>query len=231
MANEQPRKCDPSDPRSACRQKKRWFGTITRLMPSKGNEYLVKAARLVLDESPETRFCIVTEGELRSDLEALARRLGVAGRVHFAGFKRAVAGALAASDVVAFPSSWEGTPLTAVEALAAGRPIVAHDAHGLADILHPIGTRSSCRSGMLARAIVALLCDPARRAELAGAAAVTGAAFDVGVFVRKLERLYELMDTVRRTTGAAASQWRTSTSCPPSGTPLEPGGTGQVADA
>ncbi|MCY4078047.1 MAG: glycosyltransferase, partial [Acidobacteria bacterium] len=182
-------------------------GTITRLMPAKGNEYLVEAARTVLHEVPDAHFCIVGEGELASDLEALAERLGVAGRVRFAGYTRDVAGALAAFDVVAFPSLWEGTPLTAFEALAAGRPIVATDADGLSDILHHdrdaiiVPKRNP---GALAQALVALLRAPDRRAELAAAAAVTGAAYDIGVFVRKLERLYELMDEIRRTTGRRA---------------------------
>ena len=182
-------------------------GTITRLMPAKGNEYLVEAARTVLDEVPDTHFCIVGEGDLRSDLEALARRLGVAGRVRFAGYTRDVVGALAAFDVVAFPSLWEGTPLTAFEALAAGRPIVATDADGPSDILHHdrdaiiVPKRDP---GALAQALVALLRSPDRRAELATAAAVTGAAYDIGVFVRKLERLYGLMDEIRRTTGRRA---------------------------
>ncbi len=182
-------------------------GTITRLMPAKGNEYLVEAARTVLHEVPDAHFCIVGEGELASDLEALAERLGVAGRVRFAGYTRDVAGALAAFDVVAFPSLWEGTPLTAFEALAAGRPIVATDADGLSDILHHdrdaiiVPKRNP---GALAQALVALLRAPDRRAELAAAAAVTGAAYDIGVFVRKLERLYGLMDEIRRTTGRRA---------------------------
>ena len=182
-------------------------GTITRLMPAKGNEYLVEAARIVLEAAPDTHFCIVGEGELGRDLEALAKRLGVAGRVRFAGFTRDVAGALAAFDVVAFPSLWEGTPLTAFEALAAGRPIVATDADGLSDILHHdrdaiiVPKRDP---GALAQALVTLLRNPGRRAELAAAAAVTGAAYDIGVFVRKLERLYELMDEIRRTSGRRA---------------------------
>ena len=179
-------------------------GTITRLMPAKGNEYLVEAAREVLAEAPDTHFCIVGEGDLRGDLEQRARRLGVDGRVHFAGYTRDVAGALAAFDVVAFPSLWEGTPLTAFEALAAGRPIVATDADGLSDILR------DGRDAMivpkrdpeaLARAIIALLRDPGRCADLAAAARVTGATYDIGVFVRKLERLYELMHTIRHSTG------------------------------
>ncbi len=179
-------------------------GTITRLMPPKGNQYLVEAARIVLNEVPDTYICIVGEGELRDDLERQARRLGVDSRVRFAGYTRDVAGALAAFDVVAFPSLWEGTPLTAFEALAAGRPIVATDADGLSDILHDgrdaiiVPKRDG---GALGRSVVTLLRDPVRRAELGAAARVTGAAYDIGVFVRKLERLYELMDTIHRTTG------------------------------
>ena len=179
-------------------------GTITRLMPSKGNQYLIDAARIVLDQAPDTHICIVGEGDLREDLIQHARRLGVDSRVRFAGYTRDVGGALSAFDVVAFPSLWEGTPLTAFEALAAGRPIVATDADGLSDILHDgqdaivVPKRDG---GALAHAIVALLEDAGRRAELAAAAKITGAAYDIGVFVRKLERLYTLMDEIRRTGG------------------------------
>ena len=145
-------------------------------------------------------FCIVGEGRLRDDLERQARRLGIAERVRFAGFTRDVAGAFAAFDVVVFPSLWEGTPLTAFEALAAGRPIVATDADGLTDILH------DCRdsvivprrdAGAIARAVLALLGDPSRRTELAAAARRTGVGYDITTFVRKMERLYRLMHDSR----------------------------------
>ena len=175
-------------------------GTVTRLMPAKGNRYLVDAARLVLDQAPNVHFCIVGEGKLRDDLERQARRLGVAERVRFAGFTRDVAAALAAFDVVVFPSLWEGTPLTAFEALAAGRPIVATEADGLADILHDghdsviVPKRDA---GAIARAVLALLGDPGRREELADAARRTGAGYDITTFVRKMERLYLIMHESR----------------------------------
>ena len=179
----------------------RIVGTITRLMPSKGNEYLVAAAPRVLDAAPDVHLCIVGEGELQADLERQARELNVADRVHFPGFTRDVAGALCAFDLVVFPSLWEGTPLTAFEALAAGRPIVATDADGLSDILHDghdavvVPKRDA---PALADAILRLLGDADRRAALAAAAKTTGAGYDIGVFVRKMERLYELMDARRR---------------------------------
>ena len=179
----------------------RIVGTITRLMPSKGNEYLVAAAPRVLDAAPDVHLCIVGEGELQADLERQARELGVANRVHLPGFTRDVAGTLAAFDLVVFPSLWEGTPLTAFEALAAGRPIVASDADGLSDILHDghdaviVPKRDAAA---LADAIVRLLGDPDRRDALAAAARTTGAGYDIAAFVRKMERLYTLMDVRRR---------------------------------
>ncbi len=175
-------------------------GTVTRLMPAKGNRFLVEAARLVLDQTPDVHFCIVGEGKLRGDLERQARHLGIAERIRFAGFTSDVAGAFAAFDVVVFPSLWEGTPLTAFEALAAGRPIVATDADGLADILHDghdsviVPKRDA---GAIAGAVLALLGDPGRREGLSAAARHTGAGYDITSFVRKMERLYLIMHESR----------------------------------
>ena len=178
----------------------RVVGTVTRLMPSKGNRYLVEAARLVLDQDPDVHFCIVGEGDLLDDLKQRARRLGVAERVHFTGFTRDVAGALAAFDLVVFPSLWEGTPLTAFEALAAGRPIIASDADGLTDILqdgHDSVIVPKRDPAAISGAVAALLDNPGRRDELAGAAHRTGAGYDITTFVRKMERLYRVMHESR----------------------------------
>ena len=178
-------------------------GTVTRLAPSKGNQYLIQAARQVLDHTPDVHFCIVGEGALRDELEAQARRLGIADHVLFPGFTRDVVGALAAFDVVVFPSLWEGTPLTAFEALLAGRPIVASDADGLIEILEDgrdavIVPRRDPEA--IARNVLDLLADPLRRRQLAAGARRTGAGYDIDAFVRKMERLYELMHAVSRPT-------------------------------
>ena len=178
-------------------------GTVTRLMPSKGNQYLLAAIPAVLAVAPDTRFYIVGEGELQGELEAQARALGVADRVTFVGFMRDVSVAYAACDLVVFPSLWEGTPLTAFEALAMGRPIVATDCDGLLDILTAdsdariVPRRDAAR---LAEAILALRLDPETRERLGRQARKTGAAYDIGQFVRKMEQLYELMHEVSRRT-------------------------------
>ena len=179
-------------------------GTVTRLMPSKGNQYFVEAARDILARKPDVHFCIVGEGELQSDLEAQTRALGLGERLSLPGFTRDVAGALSAFDVVVFPSLWEGTPLTAFEALAAGRPIVATDADGLLDILHD-GEDSVIvpkrNSAAIAAAVIDLLDDPTRRSRLGAGARKTGAGYDIDAFVRKMEQLYLLMHEISRQTG------------------------------
>ena len=178
-------------------------GTVTRLMPSKGNQYLIDAIPQVLAAEPRCHFYVVGEGELQGELEAQAAALGVTDKVTFVGFMRDVSLAYAALDLVVFPSLWEGTPLTAFEALAMGRPIVATDCDGLLDILTPEGdARIVPRrdAAGLADAILALRADPTVRDRLGHAARATGAAYDIDRFVRKMERLYEVMHSVSRRT-------------------------------
>jgi glycosyltransferase involved in cell wall biosynthesis len=182
------------------------IGTVTRLMPSKGNRYLVEAARAILDRLPQARITIVGEGELEAELRAQAQALGLGDRLVFAGFKRDVAAVLSALDLVVFPSLWEGTPLTAFEALAMGKPIVSTDADGLQDILTQgrdavIVPRESAAA--IADAVTALAGDPARRAALGGEARLTGARYDIRAFVRRMAQLYELLHTSSRATRRA----------------------------
>jgi glycosyltransferase involved in cell wall biosynthesis len=180
------------------------IGTVTRLHDSKGNSFLVDAARVVLDQRPNARFVLVGEGPLRSELEAQAARLGLGDRFLFAGFARDVARVVSAFDLSVFPSLWEGTPLTVFEALAMGRAIVATDADGLRDVLtHDRDARIVPRrdSRALAEAIVGLMDDPAERARLGAAARITANQYDIALFVSKMERLYQLLHRISRPTG------------------------------
>ena len=102
-----------------------------------------------------------------------------------------------------FPSLWEGTPLTGFEALAMGKPIVATDADGLLDLLTD-GKNAVIvpkrNAPALAEKIVWAIDRPGERARLGEAARLTGRQFDIGVFVRKMERLYALLHEVSRPT-------------------------------
>jgi glycosyltransferase involved in cell wall biosynthesis len=179
------------------------IGTITRLHDSKGNSFLVDAAVRVVAERPSARFYLVGEGPLQSELEAQAASLGLGDRFVFAGFRRDVAKTLSAFDLSVFPSLWEGTPITAFEALAMGKPIVSTDADGLLDILtadHDALIVPRRDAASLATAIVRAMDDPSLRTRLSTAARVTGQKYDIGRFVRKMERLYMLMHDVSRRT-------------------------------
>jgi glycosyltransferase involved in cell wall biosynthesis len=177
------------------------IGTVTRLMPAKGNRYLIDAAPRVLAAHPEARFFIVGEGELQPELEAQARALNLGDRLVFTGFTRDVAAALSALDVLVFPSLAEGTPLTMFEALAMGKPIVATDADGLVDVLtdrRDALVVPKANAEALAGAISTLLDSPPLAAALGTEARKTGARYDIAAFVRKMERLYELLHETSR---------------------------------
>jgi glycosyltransferase involved in cell wall biosynthesis len=181
-------------------------GTVTRLMPAKGNRYLVAAAPAILAAHPAVRFIVFGEGELQPELEAQARALELGDRFVFAGFTRDVAAALSALDVVVFPSLAEGTPLTAFEALAMGKPIVATDADGLLDVLtdrRDALVVPKADAAALAGAVSQLIESPALATALSAGARATGARYDIAAFVRKMERLYELLHQTSRATGRA----------------------------
>jgi glycosyltransferase involved in cell wall biosynthesis len=178
-------------------------GTVTRLMPSKGNQYLVDAVKEITARHPTARVYIAGEGELEPELRQQARALALGDRLVFLGFQRDIAAVLAAYDIVVFPSLWEGTPLTAFEALASGKPIVATDADGLLDIL--TDRRDALivpkrNPGALARAVSDVIEQPGLAERLARAARQTGAKYDIGRFVRKMERLYDILHETSRAT-------------------------------
>jgi glycosyltransferase involved in cell wall biosynthesis len=176
---------------------------VTRLHDSKGNSYLVDAAALVLKERPHAKFFLVGEGPLLPDLQAQAQALGLGDRFVFHGFAKDVAAVVSAFDLSVFPSLWEGTPLTVFEALAMGKPILATDADGLLDVLtdgHDAVIVPKRDAPALAAGIARLMDAPALRARLGRQAAVTAQQYDIAAFVRKMERLYDILHRVSRPT-------------------------------
>jgi glycosyltransferase involved in cell wall biosynthesis len=95
--------------------------TPARLHPQKGHAYLLEAAALV----PEVTLVLAGDGPLRGELEDRARELGIAGRCLFLGHRTDVAGLLAVADLFVLPSLFEGLPVSVLEAMAAGRPVIA----------------------------------------------------------------------------------------------------------
>lgn len=95
--------------------------TVARLDEQKGHRYLIEAAAQV----PEAQFVMAGDGPLRTVLEAQVQALGLQQRITFLGYREDIPDLLAACDVFVLPSLYEGLPLSILEALAAGKPIIA----------------------------------------------------------------------------------------------------------
>jgi phosphatidyl-myo-inositol dimannoside synthase len=149
---------------------------VGRLIPVKGFAVLVAAHAEALLAVPHLRLVLVGDGDLRGSLEERARALGVSDTVVFAGAaeRSEVPAYMAAADVVAVPSIRyggyvDGLPNVALEAMAAGRPLVASDVGGLPELVR------EGENGLLvpeqdphalARALVTLAGDAALRVRL-----------------------------------------------------------------
>jgi glycosyltransferase involved in cell wall biosynthesis len=110
-------------------------GVVGRLEPQKGHTYLLDAWPQVLAEFPDARLLVVGEGALREALAEQARATRIAESVIFAGFRSDVPRVLDALDVLALPSLYEGMPLTAIEASAMAKPVVATAVDGTPEVI------------------------------------------------------------------------------------------------
>lgn len=163
------------------------------LRPGKGHADLLAALRTV---PPEIGLYVVLAGDgpLRAELEAAARLLPRPERVRFAGFRDDVPALVDAADLVVHPSHVDALPTALLQALAAGRPIVATRAGGIPEIVTPdVGVLVDPGDvPALSRALAELAGDPGRRAQL-GAAATDRfmTHFDVYLWAQRLRRVYE----------------------------------------
>jgi glycosyltransferase involved in cell wall biosynthesis len=170
-------------------------GTVGRLVPIKGQVWLLKAAPLVLAEFPQACFVIIGDGPLLGELKELTAKLGIGLRVMFLGAREDVSECLAALDLFVLPSLNEGMGRVLLEAMAEGCPVVATRVGGIPDIVND-GTTGLLvpprDDRALAEAILILLRDRSRRAAYGEASRrhVDGR-FDVETMVRDIERLYD----------------------------------------
>lgn len=111
---------------------------VAGLRVEKDHPTFLRAAQLVLDTLPNTKFLIVGDGSLRGGLEALAERLGIVDSTRFLGWRSDVDRILRATDVFALCSyTTECFPFSVLEAMAAGRPVVSSDVGGVGEMIEP----------------------------------------------------------------------------------------------
>lgn len=133
-------------------------GIIGRLVPVKHHDLFLAAARLVLDTVPDACFVVVGDGQRRAELVSLVGEMGLAGRVIFTGWRRDLPRIYADLGALVISSKNEGTPVSLIEAMAAGVPVVSTAVGGVPDLLKrgdlgllvPPGDPSALAAGIVA---------------------------------------------------------------------------------
>jgi len=111
------------------------IGVASRLVEFKGLEDLIRAFSEVHRSHPRTQLVVLGEGPILEKLRQEAQQTGLGERIHFPGFRRNIPDLLAAFDIIAQPSLSEGLSIAIIEALAAGKPVVACDIQGNREII------------------------------------------------------------------------------------------------
>ena len=144
------------------------IGKVARLFPLKGHEYIVPAAKAVIDKHPNVRFLLVGDGILRPQVEAELKALGLRDHFVFAGLvpPSQVAELIHAMDIVVHTSVWEGLARVLPQGLIAGKPVVSFDIDGAKEVVIPgeTGFLAPARAvGELSDALSQLVSDPEMR--------------------------------------------------------------------
>ncbi len=146
-------------------------GLVGRVCRQKGIDTFVAAATTVATQRPDARFVVIGDVEdqpLLTRMKALISEADLADRIHFAGHRDDMADMLAALDLLAAPSRWEGFGLMLAEAMAAGVPVIASRVGGIPGVLGNAGLLIAPGDPVvLARVITSVLDDEAHRAGMA----------------------------------------------------------------
>jgi glycosyltransferase involved in cell wall biosynthesis len=169
--------------------------TVARLDEQKGHRFLIDALGPLVRFQPHLVALFVGDGPLERELKAQSDAAGLTDHIRFLGYRADVARCLAAADVVALPSLYEGLPLAAIEALGAARPVVATEVDGTPEVV------VDGDSGLLvppadpvatAMAIKRLLDDPQLAARLAAnGRAFAERHFDIRIQVARTVAVYD----------------------------------------
>lgn len=170
---------------------------VSNMKPQKDPLTLVRAMRLLAPQRPRAVLLIAGDGELRPQVEAEITRSQLEGRVRLLGWRRDIPELLAASDVIALSSIFEGLPRAAVLAVAARRPFVGTAVDGTPEIIREgkngylVPPRNPHQlSQALAKALVRRPIDPEDEKRILE--------WDGDLMVRKQEQLYERLVAAKR---------------------------------
>ncbi|MFH0731633.1 MAG: glycosyltransferase [Candidatus Omnitrophota bacterium] len=148
------------------------IGTVARLSPEKGQEYIIEAMPVVLREFPRARFIFVGDGPLKDSLWSMVDGLGLKDKVVFVGLQKDIPRFLSIMDLFVLSSTRESFPQSAREAMAMGKPVIATNIGGCPEVVRDGVTGILIKpgnAGALTSAIIGLLKDKAKMHSMAEA--------------------------------------------------------------
>ena len=178
----------------------RLFGILARLVPVKNHEFLIRSIAKWKELYPgeDVKFLIIGDGELKSELQQLTDELDLNDLVIFTGWKKNTAEIYADLDLNILVSRNEGTPVTLIEGMAAGVPILTTDVGGIRDVA-PENTGTILPADVdhteFAKAIQSFVVNPTRLSN--DVREEVRSAFSVKRLVRDIENLYDELFTSR----------------------------------
>jgi glycosyltransferase involved in cell wall biosynthesis len=168
---------------------------VARLHALKDHETALRAIELARRSIPDLKLLIVGDGDRRQQIQESIGRLNLTGAAIPAGARSDVPDLLAAADLFLLTSISEGIPLTVIEAMAAGRPVVATAVGGLPELVQPGLTGALAAAGdaeSLANHLVRLCGDAELRAEQGRAGRdLAHRQFGLDVMLRRYEQVYD----------------------------------------
>jgi glycosyltransferase involved in cell wall biosynthesis len=183
------------------------IGTVAVMRPEKALDVLLRSALELRARFPALRVLIAGQGPERPAIERLVEELGLRDTVTLLGVRQDVPAVLAALDVAVFSSTSEGSPLSILEAMEAGRPVVATRVGGVPELIEDgvHGLLVAPRDPAAIAGGVARILDDRAAAEAMGRRARERrrSEYDVDVMVKRIERLYEEL-YARRARGRGA---------------------------
>jgi glycosyltransferase involved in cell wall biosynthesis len=174
--------------------------TVANLRAGKNYPGLIDAARLVVDRGTTVRFATAGQGQLREEIADLHRRSGLGDRFMLLGYRDDATRLIAAADVFVLASHHEGLPVTVMEALTLGVPVVAPAVGGLPEVVTS-GENGILvvpgSPGALADGIIEAL-EPSTHDRLSAAARATGSRFSSQHAVARIDATYEALAATPR---------------------------------
>lgn len=165
---------------------------VARLAPAKNHALLLRTVARLRESGRDVSLTLVGDGPLRGALEERARELGISQRVRFAGRRTDTPAFYRDCDLFVLLSDYEGMPMSIIEAMASGLPVVATRAGGVAELVDDgvNGALVEADAAAAAEAIAAICDDPALYARLSDGAVRTSSHYSAEAMMEKYVDLY-----------------------------------------